>query len=353
VNIKAPAVYDISHWKEVLDFSTISPRPALVITKASEAYPGAPFNHTDDKFVRFFDGMAKAGIRRGAYHFFRKGYDAVKQAQHFVNIIKPNVHKLDILALDIEEGGETAAQIIEFCDYVQGRYPDNIFLIYSAKWILDQVVMNERQKDRLKRIPVWIAGYPYYPDMFDKVPVGYIPNQSKWGNVWLWQYSEKGVVKGIQGAVDLNWIDPVFYEIIKDDGTLPPNDGTFDPPQTGDKMSYEMTTIYNEMRIRADHNTYAEVLLSVNANITVQGDELWTAPAGGAEVYANDQWMHITYGGVTGWMALTHKGKAYCKDFKIINEYEPDPTPPSTETYMATIEDKSTGEVWSGILSKQ
>jgi len=223
MKIKSPKVYDVSHWKEILDFSVISPCPVLIITKATEAHIGAPFNHTDDKFVRFFDGMAKAGIRRGAYHFFRKNHDAVKQAQHFVNIIKPYVHRNDILALDIEEGGETAAQIIEFCDYVQGKYPDNIFLIYSAKWILDQVVMNERQKDRLKNIPTWIAGYPFYPDMFDTVPISYIPNQSKWGNVWLWQYSEKGVVEGIQGAVDLNWIDPVFYALIKDDVIVPPN----------------------------------------------------------------------------------------------------------------------------------
>ena len=119
-------------------------------------------------------------------------------------------------------------------------------------------------------------------------------------------------------------------------------------------MTYEMTTISSGTRIREDHNVYAPVLTSVGAGVIVKGTELWTAPLDENNVKAGDRWLHITYGGIIGWMALTHMGISICKDFKVINETEPTPIPtPTTVTYTATIEDNETGEVWSGILSKQ
>jgi len=127
---------------------------------------------------------------------------------------------VDILALDLEEGGESAAQIIQWLDYVQGALP-NLIMIYSAKIILDPIPMTEAQKARLKQFPIWTAGYPWFPDLFSSVPSGYVPDQSKWGPVWLWQYSSHGKVEGISGDVDCNWISPVFYEMIKNLGSDP------------------------------------------------------------------------------------------------------------------------------------
>lgn len=207
MKIKNPPVYDLSHWEIISDFSAIQPRPALIITKATESLQGI-----DGKFIEYFAGMKAAGISRGAYHFFRRAYDAVSQAKHFLETVKPHINDSDILALDIEEGGETAAQIIQFCDFVQTQCPQNLLMIYSRKNILDVIPMTQAQKDRLKKLPVWTAGYPYEPDMFDSVPVMYIPDQTKWGAVWLWQYSDRGIVTGVKGEVDLNWIAPELLE---------------------------------------------------------------------------------------------------------------------------------------------
>lgn len=94
---------------------------------------------------------------------------------------------------------------------------------------------------------------------------------------------------------------------------------------------YEMTTIYNGTRIRKDHTTFGEVVASLNADITVRGDVLWTAPADGLEVKAGDKWLHVTYGSFTGWMALIHKGSQLSKDFKEIGVPVPPPVePPET-----------------------
>lgn len=84
-------------------------------------------------------------------------------------------------------------------------------------------------------------------------------------------------------------------------------------------MHYRMTTINSGVRVRQYHNVYASVLTSVNANVTVQGEELWTAPADGNEVKKGDEWVKVTVNGVTGWMAQIHKGVAICRDFVVID----------------------------------
>ena len=96
-------------------------------------------------------------------------------------------------------------------------------------------------------------------------------------------------------------------------------------------MTYQMTTISTGTRIRADHSTFSLAIGSVGANVTVTGDEVWTAPADGAEVKAGDKWLHIT--GVTpGWMAYIHKGVAICKN---LVEVTPPVEPPVTEKRKA------------------
>jgi GH25 family lysozyme M1 (1,4-beta-N-acetylmuramidase) len=219
MQIKAPAVYDISHWKEVLDFNLISPRPFLMITKATES------NWLkDSKFIRFFDGMKFAGYKRGCYHFFRKRIEARSQALFFCNFIEPYIDNETILILDVEEGGETAEQLKTWFDVVRGIYPRNRLLLYSAKRILDPIPMTAAEREYFKTIPVWTAGYPYFPDAFTSVPPVYIPDPSKFGPVVLWQYSEVGQVAGIEGVVDLNWISPTYQQLLG--AAVLPQEGT-------------------------------------------------------------------------------------------------------------------------------
>ena len=206
--IKLPPAYDTSHWKEIPDFALVQPRPALVVTKATEAD-----NFTDNTFLKYMADLKQDGILRGAFHFHRKATTAARQAEHFVRTIAPVIEPKDVLALDIEEGGETAAQIIAWLDYVQAQF-SNLMLIYSRKNILDPIPMTESQKTRLKQIPIWTAGYPWFPDLYPAPPASYIPDQTKWGPVYLWQYTSNGIVTGISGSTDCNWISPTFYQIL-------------------------------------------------------------------------------------------------------------------------------------------
>src|SRR5690349_1313252 len=104
--IKKPISYDVSHWKEIADFSLINPKPFVMITKATEGT-----SITDSKFIRFMDGMKSIGCVRGCYHFNRKALSPLNQADFFCNTIRSHIDRETILILDVEEGGESAAAL--------------------------------------------------------------------------------------------------------------------------------------------------------------------------------------------------------------------------------------------------
>lgn len=216
--IKTPVSYDVSHWRPISDFASLNPFPYLVFTKATEAVTGI-----DETFIPNFADLKQDGIHRGAYHFFRKFYDAAKQAQHFCNTVAPYITDKDILALDVEEGGEKAAQLQTWFEYVQAKFPHNLMMIYSRKNILDPIEMNAAQKEFFKKIKVWTSGYPYHPDAYSSVPVYYIPDQSRWGPVWMWQYTDHGQVEG-GGAegLDCNWVSHELAAYLGPAPSLPP-----------------------------------------------------------------------------------------------------------------------------------
>lgn len=220
MNIKLPACYDVSHYEEIPDFSIVRPFPLLCITKATEGT-----YYKDDKFARFFDGMKQNHIMRGCYHFHKKAYGAETQARYFCDFISSYITGEDILILDVEEGGETAAQLQDWFRYVMNRFPYNPIMLYSRAGILDDILMTPTQSSFFKSIPIWTAGYPYNPDVYGTVPATYVPDQTQWGQVLLWQYSDKGKVEGIIGDVDLNWIHPILAAQLRMDWTDQPFDG--------------------------------------------------------------------------------------------------------------------------------
>ena len=235
MNIKLPACYDVSHWEDIPDFTLVSPKPLLFITKATEH-----ISFVDSKFVRFFAGMKQIGVRRGAYHFHRKAFKETDQAEHFCNTVRNHIGIDDILILDVEEGGETAALLKIWLEFVQLQFPENLVMLYSRKSLLDVIPMSYAEREFFKLIPTWVAGYPANPDALLAMPSYYMPDQSKYGPCWLWQYSDKGQVAGITGDVDLNWIDPVFVAILDDGGSTP-------PPVGGEMDSFYLGTVMTSM----------------------------------------------------------------------------------------------------------
>lgn len=205
--IKQPPGYDTSYWESIPDFALVSPRPLYVATKATEG-----LTIKDPTFIRYFTDLGYDGIRRGAYHFFRKLYKAQDQAKHFCDTVRPYVTDKDVLELDFEEGGESAAQLLDYLRYVRSQFPNNLIMVYSRALLMNAISMTLAQAAEMRKYPVWVAGYPTTPDFYSSVPSMYIPDQTKWGKVYMWQYSDSAIVQGIKGEVDANWLAPEFID---------------------------------------------------------------------------------------------------------------------------------------------
>jgi GH25 family lysozyme M1 (1,4-beta-N-acetylmuramidase) len=262
---KSPVCYDTSHWKIVPDFAAVAPRPFLVITKATEGT-----GYTDDTFVRYFNDLKQDSIHRGAFHFFRRALDARAQAQHFCNVIRPVVNDNDVLVLDFEEGSETAAQLLAFLSYVRSQFPRNLIMNYSRKNIMDAIPMTQAQKDEMRKYPTWTAGYPSNPDLYPVVPSFYVPDQTRWGVVWLWQYAASGSVAGISGDVDCNWMHPDLYARING-GITPP------PVEPGENMKGKVIKLTN---IRQSNTQFSADMGDLLAGDLVEWTEEGTGPDG-------------------------------------------------------------------------
>jgi lysozyme len=296
--LKSPLCVDTSHWKIVPDFALVSPRPALVITKATEHV-----TFVDPTFIRYYTDILSDGIKRGCFHFFRKFYDAIAQARHFCETIKPYVLDDDVLVLDFEEGGETATQLIVFLKYVRMSYPRNLIVNYSRKNLFDAVPATETQKEELRKYPTWTAGYPDDPDPYNNVPSFYVPDPTKWGPVWLWQYTSHGTVTGIDGSVDCNWMHPDLIARL----------GVSQPPTEGETMAQIIrgTALGNVTRrqtaggagfvparylvtgdrIEADRHEYQWLHLTKINDAAVSGDE-WVS-AGTLQQYISWQLVDV------------------------------------------------------------
>lgn len=285
--IKLPACYDVSFWQQKIDWSVVSPKPALVICKASEGV-----GIKDPTFLPNFTGLTSQNIRRGCYHFHRKIYTGLQNATYFLGVVRGILTKQDLIVLDVEEGGESAAQLLAWLDAVSAVYPENLILIYSRKTVLDTIATTPTQAARLRQYPTWMAGYPLQPDNYNDIPAGYVPDPTKWGAVYLWQYSDKGIVQGISGnTVDLNWISPTLKTIL----------GTNVPP-TGE------TGMYN-LQVNSQAVAYLNGRDAPAGNINFPAGSTLATGFRGGDILVSDL-KQLDANGITTWYRITQCQRA-------------------------------------------
>ena len=156
----------------------------FVFIKASE---GRDFK--DKNFATNYNKARHAGMKTGAYHFFRFDKDGVDQAINFLDAV--GNRKLELgLAVDVEQQGnpegipgelitERLTARVEFL-YLKGYR----VTFYTNKSGYEQFLM-----DAFPGYPLWICSFSEHPIDAD----------------WTyWQYDHHGRVKGIKGDVDLN-----------------------------------------------------------------------------------------------------------------------------------------------------
>lgn len=159
---------------------------SFVFIKATEGV-----SMVDKDFKRNWQDAGRSGLRRGAYHFFRSSKDGVAQARLFIKTVGDLRFKDLPPVLDIEtihRGGSMKKlneEALKWLETIEGHYGKKPIVYTGSSFARDW--LSKRITDNY---PVWIAHYEKDRPDFD----GWI----------FWQFTDKAVVKGVPGPVDLS-----------------------------------------------------------------------------------------------------------------------------------------------------
>lgn len=178
---------DVSSHNGNIDFEAAkADTVTFVLIKATE---GTDFS--DAMFDRNHQAASKAGLKVGAYHYFRFDSPGHLQAYHFLSAVEGK--KLDMpLAVDVEEYGNA-----EGCD--AGRVADELRAMADVMAACGRRVMVYTNKQGFERYVE-----PAFPDSLPWLWISSPSGRPARGGWTLWQHSHQGAVEGLRGPVDLN-----------------------------------------------------------------------------------------------------------------------------------------------------
>ncbi|KRA17469.1 GH25 family lysozyme [Lysobacter sp. Root604] len=181
---------DVSHHQGAIDWRAVAADDvAFAYLKASEGG-----DHRDRRFDQNRRDARAAGLAVGAYHFFTWCKPGAEQARNFLAAAAPSAHDLPP-ALDLEFGGNC------------GRNPDGTQLRRELDAYLSQVEAAYGQPALLYVTPEFLAAHQrdLPPRALWRRAIVRKPDAS--ADWVVWQYHNRGRVRGIDGPVDLNVFD--------------------------------------------------------------------------------------------------------------------------------------------------
>ena len=161
--------------------------PDYVVMKATEGE-----NFRDDRFAEYWAEAGKREIRRGAYHFFHAGKSPEKQAQNFIRTVGEMSWRDLPPVLDVEtmpssmKRAEFNKRVLECLKALEEHYKVRPVIYAPDSYIRDIF------DDEIRSYPLWVAHYECEK-----------PVTPQWK---YWQFTDKAVVHGIEGKVDLSII---------------------------------------------------------------------------------------------------------------------------------------------------
>lgn len=173
------------NWKEVENMHINNVKIGFSFIKATEGTESV-----DGRFRKNWFDAKKAGIPRGAYHFFNASKSGKAQAENFIETV--TLEKGDLPpVLDIEQIRGTSLTIL------QQRVGDWIKMVekhYKVKPIIytNADFYENFLADKFDGYPLWVAHY-------------LVKNKPRIRRNWIfWQHNEAGRVNGIKAFVDFN-----------------------------------------------------------------------------------------------------------------------------------------------------
>ena len=179
---------DVSSYQKDIDWSATAKDKNIkfVYVKATE---GATYRSRHYQYN--IENARQYGIHVGAYHFFRPNVPVEKQFRNFTSVVKKEDQDL-IPLIDVEVRGNNLTvkalvdSVLAFADKLEDYYGCKP-MIYTGHAFYNSYLSGK------------ISGYPLFIARYSKVE----PRLMGGANWVLWQFSEKGVIAGIDHAVDL------------------------------------------------------------------------------------------------------------------------------------------------------
>ena len=183
---------DVSHYQGNIDWARVANETNIkfVYIKATEGS-----TYKDSLYRRNTEQARQAGIAVGSYHYFHPNVPVATQYNNFMSLVDLSTQDL-IPVVDIEEKGRKPSK--QICDSL-----DKFSSMVLAQWGTRPIIYTHQrfynyllQRSFDDHI-LWIARY----GAFKFKPS---PSLEDARECTIWQYSNRGIVEGIKGQVDLN-----------------------------------------------------------------------------------------------------------------------------------------------------
>lgn len=173
---------DISHHQVRINWNQVDKRYKFVLMKATE---GKDF--LDRDFFYNWNKAQLSGFRVGAYHFFTMLSKGEEQARYYISKV-PNISDSFPPIIDLEIPTKHSKDIVlkelgDMIDILENHYNKRV-IIYVTRHTYKAYIEGEFLDN-----PIWFRDIKYYP------------GNNRWS---IWQYSNRGRVKGIDGFTDRN-----------------------------------------------------------------------------------------------------------------------------------------------------
>lgn len=192
---------DLSHYQSELDWEEMNwvyddfPLKFVVLRSTMG------WNGKDRFFTKRWQELRSSKFVRGAYHFYRPDEPSTEQADNFIKSVVlvpgdlPPI--LDIETLPkVQSVDRLKVGLKNWLTLVEEHYGVKP-IIYSGQHFYETYL-----KEDFKDYPAWIANYNHSAKR--------IPSYSM-----MWQFTEKGIVKGVKGKVDVNVFNGDWQEFEK------------------------------------------------------------------------------------------------------------------------------------------
>lgn len=191
---------DVSHWQPLIDWGKVKKEGiAFAYLKATE---GCCF--TDLMFKKYYHDARLLEIKTGFYHFarFTNCKEAEQEAHYFIQAVKnypvdlPYVLDLEVCPLKMERRALSSAARY-FLETVKTELRNPVMIQTNTAFA------REHLDSSLSVYPLWIAHYGVVKPEENGI----------WENWALFQYTNKGKIKGIVGPVDMNVMDQDVFSL--------------------------------------------------------------------------------------------------------------------------------------------